>query len=263
MKNFLNPVINLYNFPEAEDIEVEKNQKSEELAETDTELPEKTAEEDDAETDAKGTIEYAQIQAQKIIEDAKCQAEQVAKEYQEKAQAEIEQAKEEARLEGYRQGYQEGLTKAKIEAQTQIEEQMQHESQQIAAFLKEATEEREKLIQQTRGELCDLSIAIAEKVIHVSLKSSKEVIARMIQVVTEKMKRREWVQIYVGGCDAKSLVQITPELTTSLASLSDHIKIIPMTNDESGTCIIEMPDEIIDASVSTQLQNIRQALSEN
>ena len=62
----------------------------------------------------------------------------------------------------------------------------------------------------------------------------------------------------MGGCDSKELAQITPELTAALSGLSDHIKIIPMADDELGTCIIEMPDEIIDASVSTQLDNIRQ-----
>ena len=70
-------------------------------------------------------------------------------------------------------------------------------------------------------------LAVAEKIIHVSLKSSREVVARMIQMATEKLKRREWVHIYVGGCEARELAQITPELTASLAGLSDHIKLIP------------------------------------
>ena len=50
------------------------------------------------------------------------------------------------------------------------------------------------------------------------------------------------------------MAQIAPQLT-ALSGLSDHIKIIPMAGDEEGTCIIEMPDEIIDASASTQLNN--------
>ena len=33
-----------------------------------------------------------------------------------------------------------------------------------------------------------------------------------------------------------------------------------MGDDESGTCIIETPDEIIDASAATQLNNIRSIL---
>ena len=49
---------------------------------------------------------------------------------------------------------------------------------------------------------------------------------------------------------------------TALPGLSDHIKIIPLSDDEAGTCIIEMPDEIIDASASTQLKNIRDLIHE-
>ena len=128
--------------------------------------------------------------------------------------------------------------------------------------MEKATAAREELQRETRGELCELSLAIAEKVIHVSLNSSSEVVARMIQVATEKLKRREWVHIYVGGCAAKEVSAITPELMTALAGLSDHIKIIPLSDDEAGTCIIEMPDEIIDASASTQLKNIRDLIHE-
>ena len=106
-----------------------------------------------------------------------------------------------------------------------------------------------------------MSLAVAEKVIHISLRTSRDVIARMIQVATETLTRREWVHIYVGGYEARDLAQITPELTTALAGLSEHIKIIPMSDDELGACIIEMPDEIIDASASTQLNNIRDVLS--
>lgn len=49
---------------------------------------------------------------------------------------------------------------------------------------------------------------------------------------------------------------------TALAGLSDHIKNLRCPSDEAGTCIIEMPDEIIDASASTQLKNIRDLIHE-
>ena len=49
-------------------------------------------------------------------------------------------------------------------------------------------------------------------------------------------------------------------LFRSLGALSQHVKIIPMGDDEGGTCIVETPEEIIDASVSTQMTNIRDLL---
>ena len=49
-------------------------------------------------------------------------------------------------------------------------------------------------------------------------------------------------------------------ITTTLGALSQHIKVVPMADDEGGTCIVETPEEIVDASVSTQMSNIRDVL---
>ena len=68
------------------------------------------------------------------------------------------------------------------------------------------------------------------------------------------------MHIYISGCDSRQLAQISPALTSSLGALSQHIKIIPMGDDEIGTCIVETPEEIADASVSTQMSNIRDVL---
>ena len=105
-------------------------------------------------------------------------------------------------------------------------------------------------------------MAVAETVICVSLKSSADVIARMIQSAIDKRKKKEWVHIYIAECDAKRLTQLPASLTGALSALSDRVRIIPMADDESGTCIIEMPDEIVDASVSTQLGNLRTILND-
>ena len=131
---------------------------------------------------------------------------------------------------------------------------------EVQAFLEKADMAREEVLLQARDELLDLCIAVAEKVVRVSLKSSSEVIVRMIQTATERLKRQEWVHIYISGCDTKGVAQISPALTTALGALSQHVKIIPMGDDEGGTCIVETPEEIIDASVSTQMTNIRDLL---
>lgn len=111
--------------------------------------------------------------------------------------------------------------------------------------------------------LLQVAITVAEKVIHVSLQSSEEIIRRMIVAATDKLKRREWVQIYVADCDVKGAAQADPALASALSGLSGHVKIVPMHDAEPGTCIVEMPDEIIDASASTQLDNIRAIVREN
>ena len=262
-KHFLGPVRS-YTFPAAEDIQIEEDPPEEETSPPEEETAEEAEEGEEQAREEEGAaasiLSFAQVQAEEIRAQARRDAEAILEDSRRQAAQEAEAAMAQAREEGYRQGYADGMSKAQIEGKAAMEEQLRRQEAEIKEFLERATQAREDLLEQTQSELCDLSVAVAEKIIHVSLKSSRDVILKMIQMATDRLKRREWVHIYVGGCTAKELAQITPELTTTLAGLSDHIKLIPMANDESGTCIIEMPDEIIDASVSTQLGNIKDIL---
>ncbi len=207
-----------------------------------------------------GPVQYAQLQAELILKQAREEAEQILAEARASAKAEQESIRIGARDEGYRDGYAQGTAKAMDDAERDREAMAARMEKDVQEFLEKADMAREELIGQTQDELLDLCIAVAEKVVRVSLKSSSEVIVRMIQTATERLKRQEWVHIYISGCDTRGVAKITPALTTALGALSQHIKIIPMGDDESGTCIVETPEEIIDASVSTQMTNIRDLL---
>lgn len=205
-------------------------------------------------------VHYAQLQAELILNKAREEAEELLAQARERALAEQEEIRAGARDEGYRDGYAQGTAKAMSDAVRDREATAARLEKEVQAFLEKASLAREELILQSRDELVELCLAIAEKVVRVSLKSSSEVIVRMIQTATERMKRQEWVHIYISGCDVRQLSKISPALTTTLGALSQHIKIIPMGDGEDGTCIVETPEEIVDASVSTQMSNVRDVI---
>ena len=207
-------------------------------------------------------VQYAQLQAELILKQAREEAESLLEAARAEAEKEVESIRDGARDEGYRTGYAEGTAKAMEDAALEREAQAKLLEEDVKTFLEKASIARDELLRQTQDELLDLCIAVAEKVVRVSLRSSSEVIVRMIQTATERMKRQEWVHIYIPGCDARGVTQISPALTTTLAGLSQHIKVVPMGDEEDGTCIIETPEEIVDASVSTQMSTIRDLLRE-
>lgn len=262
-KHFLRPQVEEFQFPQVDEIVVEPEPPPEPEPPEEEILPDGEDGEQPGPDPGQGAaamFSYARVQADEIVAQAKQEGEQLLEQYRQQAEEEIQRLREEAQQEGYRQGYTDGMAKAQAESQLKLDEQRQQLADEVKKYLDRVTQAKEDLLAQTQDELCDLSIAVAEKVIHISLKSSREVILRMVQMATERLRRREWVRIYIGGCDSRELAQIAPELTASLAGLSDHIKLIPMADDESGTCIIEMPDEIIDASASTQLDNLKDIL---
>ena len=218
------------------------------------------------EKQASDPVSYAQLQSNLILQDAKQQAEEMIRQAQEQARQECEEIRQKASEEGYQAGFQEGLHQGQMQALEEgaraQEAAAQKMEEDVARFLQKADKLLEQQLDDNVDELRDLALAVAEKVICISLKSSVDVIGRMIQTAIDKRRRREWVHIYIAECDAKKLTSMPASLTAALSELSDRVRIIPMTDDEAGTCIIECPDEIIDASASTQLQNIRDLLSQ-
>ena len=205
-------------------------------------------------------VDFARVQAEAILAAARLEAEQIKEQALKDAEAEVHELYRAARADGYNGGFTEGMAAAMSEAQAEIARQAEAQGAEVKRFLDDATHRRDLILQDTKEDLRDLALAVAEKVIRISLKSSGDILLRMIETATEKHRRCEWVQIYIADCDTKNIALSTPELTAALGHLSTRIRIIPMADDESGTCIIEMPDEIIDASVSTQMDNIREVI---
>ena len=228
-------------------------------------LPEALSEEPPEAPPEPDPISYAKIQAEAILADARREAEAQTAAYQEEArrafEAELDQVRTAARQEGYSRGYALGMADAAAEARRQREELAAAQIEDVRKFLEDAARERDRLFDENRQELKDLAVAIAEKVIRVSLKNSTDIILRMVDAATDTHKRCEWAHIYVADCDVKGKAYTVPELTAALKHISERVRVIPMADDESGTCIVEMPDVIMDASVSTQLENIREILN--
>lgn len=206
-------------------------------------------------------VSFAKVQADAILESANREAEEIKEITHQQAKKEAEEILRKAREEGYSRGFAEGMAGAMTEAKLQRERQSVEQMTEIKDFLESAAIEREKMLDDTQSELKDLALAIAEKVIKVSLRSSGDIIMNMVESATEKHRRCEWIHIYIADCDAKTMTFTVPQLAKALSHVSDRVRLTPMTEEESGTCIIEMPDEIIDASVSTQLENIRTVLA--
>lgn len=196
-----------------------------------------------------------------IFEDALAQAEELLAKAKESAEEIRKAAREEGYDEGYKKGYEDGHQKAYTDHKIKLDYEMERFETEFTEAIEGVTETKEQVLDKYLDDLKRVSLAIAEKVIQTSLKSSSEVVKRMILAATSKLKKTQWAKIYITKNSLGSLVQADAELLRELTHLSDNIKIIAMESEEEGTCIIELPEEVIDASVSTQLENIRDILN--
>lgn len=206
-----------------------------------------------------------------VVEDAREQVRQILLKANEmagdilrEAGTQAEQLKKTAIEEGYREGFEAGYKSGTEQAAMEQadffrrqEEEFRKDMEQAMASIGQA---KEKSLRNYLEELKDCSVAIAEKVIHISLRSSGEVIKRMLVAETEKLRKTAWVKIYMEKTDYDMMADADADVVSELAKLSDNIKFVVMDKESSGNCIIEMPDEIVDISVDTQMDNIREIL---
>ena len=271
-KSFLSGIADDYVFKPASELKVEAEQpekttrpedtpKSAEApaaaADSPAETPDAPPSEPTPETDPLG---FARVQAEAILADAKREAEQYKDQLRAEFEEELETVRRDAREEGYSRGYAEGMAQAMQEGKAECERMAVEQVKSIESFLERAARSRDKMLDDSREELKNLAVAIAEKVIHVSLKNSSDIILRMVDAATDTHKRCEWAHVYVADCDVGGKAYTVPELTAALSHIAERVRVIPMPDEESGTCIVELPDVIYDASVSTQLENIRDVL---
>lgn len=223
---------------------INSQQKSEE--EEDDEAEEESEEEEIDQAYIEELLEEAESKARTLVNDARAQAEYLRRQ---------------AYQEGHEEGRQAGIREAYDEQKRILDEEVAELQANISEVLQSVSVEKEKLLEQYVDDLKKISLAIAEKIVQTSLQSSSDIIKRMILAATDKITKKQWAKIYITKCNTGVSMEVDAEFLEALSRLSDNIKIVTMDNGEEGTCIIELPDEIIDASVGTQLENIKDILN--
>lgn len=200
-------------------------------------------------------------QASDAYKEATKRSEEILLQAEEEARRLQEEARENGYLKGYEAGLLDGTNKAYEDHKTELDLQMEEFKTAVRTTIESITREKDKLLDKYMDDLKRITLTIAEKVIQTSLKSSGEIIKRMIVGAAGKLKKTQWVKIYVSQKDAGMMIQGDVGLLNELSHISSNIKIIAMDHAEDGSCIIELPEEIIDVSVNTQIENIKGILN--
>ncbi len=246
------------------------------IAALDTDFSEQDDYEDDAEETEiirDSSLEISEEEAKHIIKDAEAQAASIIKEAMDTAErvkkdafVEAGAAASEAQTTGYNEGYEKGLAEGReqavTEARAELDEKNRFLLEEISRAIAELDRQKIDYIRMYNEEMKDLVIAIAEKVINVSLKSSGEIIRRMILNAVENSNEKQWAKVFISESDAHIMVNEDSDILDALRKVSDNIKIEVMENGEQGDLLIEYPDQVVDAGVNTQLTNIRRIMDE-
>lgn len=194
---------------------------------------------------AKGDAQQAEVHARSIVDDATQRADTILREAQLKAQY-IEQ-------EAYQKGYQEGHHAAMVELSGSLKT--------IRSVAAKAVEEKWKYIKAIEGNIVELSLEIAEKVIAERIKLDPEVILNIARKALMVAAEREHIQIRVNPDDLEVLKAHKDDLTGSMDGIQ-KIEVIADRRVGRGGCILETSAGNVDARIQSQLSQIDQSMRE-
>lgn len=195
----------------------------------------------EAEREAEEILAEAREQADTIITEAEAEAEKI------KAEA-VEKGEEE----GFAEGYEQGEKKAR--------EDIRQEFKDSLAAVKEAVEKTEEQLaaemDRIPGDVVDLSLQIAERIVQASLEVEPELIIPIVEDCLEE----------VGLNHNKLTVKVAPGVDVYLSELSypqaanTDIEIVPDSNLDRGDCLVETEFGGRDASIENKLNLLRKQL---
>ena len=181
--------------------------------------------------------------AEAIIAKAELKAEEILKKAYYNA-AEIEK-------EGYVKGYNKGIKTAEKENEVELEH--------IRALICKLDDDAERFFEQAKHSAAELSMSIAEKVVCQRMSSDKSIFLKLYENAIKDLTAQRWIKLTVGKHEF-DIATANSEYLVELVSGAERVEIVMLEDAPIGTCIVETSEKIVDASVPTQLQVLKDAI---
>lgn len=191
-------------------------------------------------------VDKAVKEASRILEEAHIKAQQDYNELMANGKASIDREKEEAKQAGYAEGM-----RSQIQNVRQTIEQLEMAVATIEG-------KQEAYLASSEQDLKWLAIEIASSIMHESLQADETKLAKLVKDAIASQRSAKWLTVEVSGATGALLEKLNEQLCDSDP---DRIKLKAVQSAPEGTCIIKMPDGFIDASIYTQIENLKQYFS--
>ena len=193
-------------------------------------------------------LQKSENMRQKIINDAKAQADEIMKKVKLDAETELENAR--------KKGFEEGFNAGRGEALSQCETYVKTAAQ----FLSEINSRKEAYFIQNEEKLLDISMEMAEKITLEELKTDKNVLFRIVEQAAKNFRNSDYIKISFAKGDVSREVVTDLEFMKTLVGNIPEIEVEVLPEAAEGTVILDNNSEIIDASVPTQLELLKEIM---
>ncbi len=167
----------------------------------------------------------------------------------EQANLEAEQIREQARMDGFEDG------------KRQMEADINRCLENIMQTGDELEERQKQFFKQYQQQVKDFALEIAQKILHKQISQDPEALTEMVQAAVSAVREAEWITVSVSNQVDRLAEVLRANVNASAVLGAKRLDIVEADLPE-GACIVETPTGIIDASVSTQVENLKEVFKE-
>lgn len=201
----------------------------------------------EAESKAEQIVDKAQFEAELTMSKARKTASSIIKEAQEKAGELLESAK--------REGYKDGIREAQeAAAEQKLEDEAQF--QELAEKLKASYLD---LVDSMQGDIVSIVMDISRKIIGIKLQESDAVFMGLVSGAVDQLKQAESITIHVSPEDYVRYFQHSP-VERLFDDSNAKVTVIEDESYSTGDLVVETECEVLDLSVSKQINKVEKAL---
>lgn len=169
----------------------------------------------------------------------------------------ISVAKEEIQL-GYERGQEDGQLMAMATYKSEIEK-YQEWIKQIDSVVDTFKKDYISKVQRFEESLMELSILIAEQILNTEIEKDKSVVVSQVRKAIASIYKERIFRIHIHP-EVYSLLEEVKSTLLEDENLSNQIELYPDMTVPVGGCLIDTSAGLIDARVTSQLRQIRDAL---
>ncbi|CAM3356000.1 FliH/SctL family protein [Marinicrinis lubricantis] len=209
-------------------------------------------------------IREAEEAAQAVLDQAKLEAEQLKAAASEEIEAwwqEHRQRDQHIIDEMKSQGYAEGVQEGKQAAKEQIVREYESQIQDANKLLQAAYDHKRRIIAEAEPFLIEVSTMIAEKILKRKLSEDPRLSIELIRPLLERSRQQGSVLLSVSPSQYSAIYEARDELRQCIEPQAE-LEILPDAAVEDGICIVRTSFGSMDARISTQLEEIKQALQQ-
>lgn len=193
-------------------------------------------------------IEAARSEAKKMADDARETTVSVI----EKANKECAILKEKAKAEGFKEGFDEGKRQSLEKCSKYVDA--------AAGLLSDINAHKDAYYISNEKELKDTLFLMVEKVTKQELKTDPRIVQNIIADAAKGFRNSDYIKISLADGEVSRELKTDEKLIRELIPYIKDIDIEILPDAEEGTVILDDDDEIVDASVPTQLDFLREIL---